>query len=63
MMDFMNVFVEGTPVKCSMCPIVKGIFHDKEDCNLPCHGPPVGEGNVNEKTKVINDGMEEINLG
>lgn len=62
MVDFMDVFVEGTPMQTSMGPIMECIFHDKEDCDLPCHGRDVGEGNIDEKTKVVYYRMEQVYL-
>jgi hypothetical protein len=62
MMDLMNVFVERAPMKSSVGPIVERIFHDEEDCDLPCYCPRVRKGNVNEQAKVLDNRMEEVYL-
>lgn len=46
----------------SMGPVVKGILHDEEDCDLPGHGLPGGEGDVGYETEVVDDGVEEVDL-
>ena len=62
MMDFMDVFVEGTPVETSMGPVMECIFHYKENGDLPGHGGDGREGNIDDETKVMDYGMEEVYL-
>jgi hypothetical protein len=62
-MNFMNILVEWSPMKCTMSPVMKGIFHDEENGDLPDHCTYVGEGDVDEETKVSYNGVEEIDLG
>ena len=62
MVYFVDIFVEGAPMESAMGPVMEGILHDKEDCDLPCHGHDVGEGHVDEETKVMHYGMEKVYL-
>lgn len=62
MMDFVDVFVKWTPMKRSMSPVVKGVLHDEKQRNLPYHCVYVWERNVDLKTKIIHNGMENVNL-
>jgi hypothetical protein len=62
-MNFMNILVEWSPMKCTMSPVMKGVFHDEENGNLPYHCKDVGEGDIDEETKVGYDGVEEVDLG
>jgi hypothetical protein len=50
-------------MKKSMSPIMKGILHDEENGDLPDHGLPVREGDVGYESKVVDYGVEEVDLG
>lgn len=39
MVDFVNGFVEWTPMKSSVEEIMPSVLHHEENCNLICHGP------------------------
>lgn len=45
MVDFVNGFVEWTPMKSSMEEIVPSVLHHEENRNLICHGPGGWERN------------------
>ena len=46
-----------------MSPIMESIFHHEEPTDLPDHGLPVRERDVEAETKVCDDGVEEVDLG
>lgn len=46
MMNLVNILVQRSPVQKAVSPVVECIFHDEEDGDLPGHGLPGGEGDV-----------------
>lgn len=61
-MQFVDVLVQGSPVQCTVSPVVKHVLKDKEECDLSRHEANWGEGNfVGRHAKVAADRVEEVN--
>jgi hypothetical protein len=45
-MDLVDVLVQGAPVQQPVGPVMERVLHDEEDRDLPGHGLPCGEGDV-----------------
>ena len=61
-MDFVDVLVERTPVKCAVSPVVPGIFNKEEDYDLICYLRERGEGYANFHAEICCHGVEEPDL-
>lgn len=59
MVDLVDALVQGTPVECSMTPIVPGVFEDEEDCDLVCYGEELGEGHSGRHAEILRHWMEQ----
>jgi len=56
--DFVDVFVEWTPVEQTMEPVVPCIFHDEEEGELVGHGEEGREWNIDRKSKITGKRVE-----
>ena len=57
--DFVDVFVERTPVERAVGPVVPGIFKQEEDGDLVGHGEEGWEGNASDDPAKLGQGVEE----
>lgn len=62
-MDLVHISVKRTPVKQAVCPVMPGILHDKEDCDLNGYLPKWRKGNASGHAKENGHGVKEPNLG
>ena len=59
MVDLVDIFVQRTPMQCSVSPVVPGVLHDKEDGNLIGHGQERRERNISAQPDKLRHWMEE----
>ena len=57
--DFMDVFVERTPVEGAVGPVVPCVFEDKEDGDLVGHRKEGWEGNAGCEAEVLGHRVEQ----
>ena len=60
--DLVNTFIERTPVKGSMRPVVPCVFDDKEDGNLITDLPYRRKWDARFEAEVLGHGVEEPDL-
>lgn len=64
MVLFVNVFVERTPVKSSVSPVVESVLEHKEKGNLSEHKRKRGEWDfISRHPEITTDGVEEVDEG
>lgn len=59
MVDFVDVFVEWTPMKRTVRPVMPCILQHKEDRDLICHGQERWEGYAGGEPEKLGHRMEE----
>ena len=57
--DFMDIFVQRTPVHSTVSPVVPCVLADKKDSNLISHCEPIGEGNASLNAEKLCHRVEE----
>lgn len=57
--NFVDGFVERTPVESTVKEIMPGIFHHEENGNLIGHGPERREGNGGSEAEILSHRVEE----
>lgn len=62
MVDLVDVFIEGTPVKGAVGPVVPGIFENKEYGDLVGHLQEWREGDAGFEAEVLSSWVEEPDL-
>lgn len=59
MVDFVDVFVEGTPVEGSVGPVVPCVFEDEEDGDLVGDCEEGREGDAGREAEVLSHWVEK----
>ena len=58
-MNFMDVFIEWSPMHGAMGPIVPSVFKDEKDCELVSHGTERWERDAGAEAEELSHGVEE----